>query len=140
MGRHDGSRPCVFVYAKRSPAVSVHGDDFATTGPKFELDCFENQLEAKYKLKKGGRVGPAPDDAKEFTILSRIIRWTERGIEYEADPRQGERLLEGLGLDERCKSTATPGLKPLIEQLKEDKLLCGVDGHTALRLLAARAN
>ena len=71
--------------------------------------------------------------------MNRVIRWTDKGLEYEADPRQGERLLKGLGLDDGCKSTATPGLKPLIEQLKEDKLL-SVDGHTEFRGLAARAN
>ena len=84
-------------------------------------------------------MGPGVNDCKELTVLNRVIRWTDKGLEYEADPRQGERLLEGLGLDDGCKSTATPGLKPLIEQLKEDKLL-SVDGHTELRGLAARAN
>ena len=61
------------------------------------------------------------------------------GGEYEADPRQGEKLLEGLGLDSGCKSTATPGLKPAIDKLAEDKLL-GADSHTIFRALAARAN
>jgi len=43
------------------------------------------------------------------------------------------------GLDDGCKSTATPGLKPLVEQLKDDKPL-DADGHTEFRALAARAN
>ena len=120
-------------------AASVHGDDFTTAGPKCELDWFESRLEAKYGLKKGGRLGPGVNDCKELTVLNRVIRWTDKGLEYEADPRQGERLLEGLVLDDGCKSTATPGLKPLIEQLKEDKLL-SVDGHTEFRGIAARAN
>ena len=117
----------------------MHGDDFTTAGPKCELDIFEQQLGAKYELKKGGRLGPSPSDSKEFTVLNRVLRWTATGIEYEADPRQCERLLEGLGLDDGCKSAATPGLKPVIEQLKEDKPL-STDAHTAYRALAARAN
>ena len=91
--------------------------------PKSQLHCFEDKLEAKYELKKGGRLGPGLSDTKELTILNRVIRWTPLGIEYEADPRQAERLLEGLHLDDGCKSTATPGLKLLIESLQKDKAL-----------------
>ena len=131
--------PCVFVHTERGLATSVHGDDFTTTGPKCELDWFEDKLEAKYELKKGGRLGPGPEDVKELTVLNRVIRWTDSGVEYEADPRQCERLLEGLGLDDGCTSTATPGLKPIIEQLKDDQPL-DVEGHTEFRALAARAN
>ena len=137
--RQGEASPCVFVHTGRSLAISVHGDDFTSAGPKCELDWFEDKLEAKYELKKGGRLGPAPSDKKELTVLNRVIRWTDGGIEYEADPRQSERLLEGLGLDAGCKSTATPGLKAIIEQLKEDKLL-DADNHTVFRALAARAN
>ena len=69
-----------------------------------------------------GRLGPGDQDAKEILVLNRAIRWTEHGLEYEAGgPRQGDRLLEGLGLAGECKSVATPGLKPLLEQLEGDK-------------------
>ena len=129
----------MFVHVERGLATSVHGDDFTTTGPKCELDWFEDKLEAKYELKKGGRIGPGPDDVKELTVLNRVVRWTGDGVEYEADPRQCERLLEGLGLDDGCKWTATPGLKPLVEQLKEDKLL-DAEGHTEFGALAAQRN
>ena len=123
---------------ERGLATGVHGDDFTTTGPKCDLDWFEDKLEAKYELKKGGRLGPGPDDAKELTVLNRVIRWTDDVVEYEADPRQCERLLEGLGLHAGCTSTATPGLKPIIEQLKDDKPL-HTEGHTEFRALAARS-
>ena len=131
--------PCLFFNASRNLAISVHGDDFTTVGPKCELDVFERQLEEKYELKKGGRLGPGRDDCKELTVLNRVIRWTDRGIEYEADPRQAERLIEGLNLDSGCKSTATPGLKLVLEKLLDDKPLSS-DAHTAFRALAARAN
>ena len=36
--------PCLFVHIGRGLAVSVHGDDFATVGPKCELDLFEDAL------------------------------------------------------------------------------------------------
>ena len=96
MGFRQGeASPCVFHNPQRQLAVSVHGDDFTSTGPKCQLDWFEDELEKKYELKKGGRLGPSPKDAKELTILNRVIRWTEKGIEYEATaggPRLGQWL------------------------------------------------
>ena len=46
-------------------------------------------MENKYELRKGGRHGPGKDDAKEILVLNRVIRYTDAGLEYEADPRQG---------------------------------------------------
>ena len=132
--------PCLFVNSDRQLAVSVHGDDFTTAGPKCEIDWFEKVLEEKYELKKGARLGPGPNDTKELTVLNRVLRWVDGGVEYEADPRQGERLLEGLGLDgDNCKSMVTPGQKLEIDKLKDDKPLSQHE-HTTFRALAARAN
>ena len=80
------------------------------------------------------------DDCKELTVLNRVLRWTESGVEYEADPRQGERLLESLALDgEGCKAVATPGQKSEIDKLRDDQPLSASE-HTAFRAIAARAN
>ena len=51
-------------------------------------------MEERHELTIGGRLGPAPTDSKEVRCLNRIIRWTNVGIEYEADPRLVERLVE----------------------------------------------
>ena len=40
-----------------------------------------------------------------------MVRWTEDGILYEADPRHVEKLLRDLGM-ENCKPLSTPGVKP----------------------------
>ena len=72
-------------------------------------------------------------------MLNRVLRYTPDGFEYEADPRQAEKLLEGLTLDGQCNGAATPGLKPLTEQLLSDAPL-PTHGHTEFRGLAARAN
>ena len=45
-------------------------------------------------------MGPGPNNAKELTVLNRILRCTEAGYEYVADPRQAEKLLESLHLDD----------------------------------------
>ena len=106
--------PCLLVHKARNRATSVHGDDFTSAGPNVELDRLQSGLEGKYELRLGARLGPGDQDAKEILVLNRAIRWTEQGLEYEADPRQGERLLEGIGLAGECKSVATPGLNPLL--------------------------
>ena len=122
--------PCIFTHAARSIACSVHGDDFTSTGPKVELDWLEEKLKSKYELKCGGRLGPGPGDAREISVLNRILRYTDHGFEYEADPRQAEKLLEGLQLTgDGTNTAATPGVKPLVERLEKDKPLPS-PGHT----------
>ena len=81
--------PCVFHHPTRNIACSVHGDDFTAAGPKPELDWFEATLKKSYELTVGGRLGPGPLDDKETIVLGRVIRWTDEGIEYEADPLTG---------------------------------------------------
>ena len=132
--------PCLFWHRERRLICSVHGDDFTTAGPKNQLDWFERCLENKYELSKGGRLGPGRGDMKEGRVLNRVIRWTERGIEYEADPRQVERLLSDLELEgEGVNSAATPGVKTLAEQISKEKALSESE-FTRYRAMAARAN
>ena len=71
-------------------------------------------------------------------MLNRITRWTPEGIEYEADPRQGEQLIRDLGMS-GSKSVGTPGVKVTAEQLGTDREL---DAHRQrpYRGVAARAN
>ena len=83
-------------HQERNLVTSVHGDDFTSSGPKAHLDWMKSQMEAKYELKELARLGPAKDDGKEVKVLNRLVRWTETGIEYEADPRQIERLVVDL--------------------------------------------
>ena len=96
-------------------------------------------MEGKYELKRAGRLGPGPEDKKELSVLNRILRYTPQGFEYEADPRQRERLLEELQLDGACNSAATPGVKPLAHQLEAD-VPVAEDQHTKFRGTSARAN
>ena len=46
----------------------------------------------------GPRLGPGPQDAKEARALNRVITWQAARIEYEADPRQSDRLIDECGL------------------------------------------
>jgi len=91
-----------------------------------------------YEITISPRIGPGPNDAKEGRSLNRIIRWCEHGTEYEAGPRQAEKLIAECGLD-GSKGVATPGVKPTFHELEADvELRQGL--HTAFRGLAARGN
>ena len=70
--------------------------------------------------------------------MNRVVRWTSTGLEYEADPRQSERLVQELGL-EGCRPVATPAVKISAEQVHSDEQLeaCKI---THFRALAARGN
>lgn len=89
----------------------------------------------QYELTVSGRFGPGPNDDKEACILNRIMRWTDDGLDYEADPRQVERHLNGEGLN----SVVTPGVKVSKQQVDTETEL-PESQHTRFRGLAARAN
>ena len=131
------STACVFRHYGLHLVSSVHGDDFTTAGPKSALDKFVEELRTKYELKEAARLGPAPEDDKEARILNRVVRWTKEGIEYEADPRQSEKLVQELGL-QGCKGVSTPAVKPNMEQINADTPL-DENKITHFRALAARS-
>ena len=64
-------------------------------------------MKNKYELTVGGLLGPASNHDKEISVLNRIIRWTPKGIQYEADPRQVEKFLREIGL-EGASGAVTP--------------------------------
>ena len=132
------SSPCVFRHTARQMVMSVHGDDFTTVGPKSDLDWLENEMQRHYELTIQPRLGPGDDDAKEAIVLNRVIRWTDRGIEYEADPRQAEKLVAECGMT-ATNTVATPGVRISFDQLEKDDELPD-HLHTAFRGSAARAN
>ena len=123
--RQGVASPCVFRHEDRALVTSVHGDDFTTAGAKPDLSWFEPELEARYELRKGGRIGPGDEDDTEGRVLNRVARWTNDGLEYEADPRQIERLIESRVFDDSCKTLVTPGFKPTKEHMAEEKPLEG---------------
>ncbi len=136
------SSPNIFFHPGRGITCSVHGDDFTSSGPKGSLDWLERSIAERYEITVGPRLGPSPEDAKEATVLNRVVRWCSDGksqwLEYEADPRQAERLISDCGLD-GSKPVATPGTRPTGEELDSDTPL-EARLHTAFRGAAARGN
>ena len=130
--------PNVFFHRSRDISCSVHGDDFTSSGPADALDWLEAEVGREYEITVGPRLGPGPHDAKEARALNRVVRWLDDRIEYEADPRQAERLMAECGLD-GCKSMTTPGVQPTFRELEEDQEL-QQKLHTAFRGASARGN
>jgi hypothetical protein len=131
---------CVFLHKARNLRCSVHGDDLTTCGPKMHLDWFKSELEKFYELTEAHRLGPGPSDDKEARVLNRIVRWTDAGLEYEADPRQTEKLLRDLKLGEAdTKALGTPGVKSTKEQFDADQPLAP-DKSSPFRAVSARSN
>ena len=64
-------------------------------------------------------------------MLNRVVRCTPQGLEYEADPKQAEKLLEAMDLD-GANCVATPRLKPLAEQILQEHSLAE-NQHTNFR-------
>lgn len=132
------SSPCVLFHVERELRTSVHGDDFASSGSKRNLDWFKDELSKRYELKEEARLGPGKHDDKEGKVLNRIVRWTPEGVEYEADPRQGEKFVAGLNLG-GCRGVSTPGVKVAADNILADQGI-PVSRHRLFRALAARAN
>ena len=92
-----------------------------------------------YELTEAHRLGPGKQDDKEARVLNRLVRWTNQGLEYEADPRQAEKLLRDLRLDEGTKSLGTPGVKITKDQLAQEEELAP-EKKSPYRAIVARAN
>ena len=118
--------------------MSEQGDDFTATGPEDQLDLFEATLKSQPELTVGGLLGPGPADDKEALVLNCIIRWASKGLEYEADPRQVEKLLKEMKLSgEGVKGAVTPGTEPLPHRI-QDELELSKTKHARFRGLALR--
>ena len=59
-----------------------------------------------FEIKVRAVLGMDPEDDKEVVILGRVVRWMERGIEYEADPKHRR-----FGLHEDSRKVASNGEK-----------------------------
>jgi hypothetical protein len=98
----------------------------------------EERLKERFEI-KSKKIGLGKDEVKEARVLTRVVRVTPEGWEYEADQRHAELIVKTLGLEE-SKEVSTPGEddKPWKEE-EEAELLKGVQARE-YRALSARAN
>ena len=134
------STPTLYRKSAHDVTVVVHGDDFWAVGPQEALDTLVKEISAHWTVETKATLGPEEDDDKRVTSLNRIIRWTEKGIEIEADPRHAQLIVAECGMI-NAKAVATPGVKDPAERsgLGQDEEVNG-DEKRAYRSVVARAN
>ena len=108
------SSPCLFFNRSLDVTIMVHGDDFVAIGNPKHLQATEDALRSKYKIKTE-TLGGCAGDKKEVKILNKIVRYTDDGLELEADPRHAELIVREFGL-EGCRPSKTPGSKAVAEK------------------------
>ena len=86
----------------------MHGDDFTLLGLIDDLHWFQGEIKKKFETKVRGVIGCEPNDDKSIRILNRVIEWTDRGIEYEADQRHAEIIVRDARIGNSTKSVNTP--------------------------------
>ena len=111
------SSPCSFWHEQKGIATVVHGDDFCSEGCAESLKWMKGQLEKSFEIKTNV-LGPDPEkgESREIRFLNRVLTWQDWGIDWEADPRHAELVIQQLGL-EGCRPVVTPGVK---EEPKKD--------------------
>lgn len=101
----------MFHNEKTQVRVVVHGEDFTFSGTKVELNRMKGKMEEWYDIKNKGMMGSGETDIKEVTISGRRVRWTQDGIEYEADEGNMTKLMKVEGLEEDSKTAVGPAVK-----------------------------
>ena len=132
--------PVLFFHSDRDVSLAVHGGDFVAAGLPEQLDWLADYLHKCFEIKVRAVLGDGPDCDEEVTMLGRQVRWTQQGVEMEADPKHRRILLEEFGLDEHSKPLNINGeVVPADDQVDDgDKLL---RAHaTRYRALVARLN
>ena len=110
-------------------ATSVHGNDFASCGPKLFLDWMKNAIAVHYKIRMGPRMGPEHYDARDWRVLKRIIGWLDDSIKYEYDFQQTNKFISQWGF----KST-TSGVIPIVRATFKEYQKC--NGELPKHLIA----
>jgi hypothetical protein len=120
-------------------AMAVHGDDFTLCGLKEDLVKVQEWMRSWFDIKVRGVLGADSDDQKEVTILGRTVRWKEDCIEYEADMKHRQMILDYFGFDETTRPLSQNGDK---EEKIEPWMDVEMDKDEAkkFRGLAARLN
>jgi hypothetical protein len=115
----------------------VHGDDFTLVGPEAGPKHIEGRMKEWYELKVKAVLRPGPEDCKEVEVLSRIVRCTAEGYEYEADPKHRTKVMEALGFDDRSKGLTVSGR---VENESEESVELVGPAATQFKAVAARLN
>jgi len=134
--------PGLFYNAEHDVRIYVHGDDFITLADEEGQAWYKAVMEKIFVLKWRGCLGDEENDSNHIRILNRYMavkvasdgRWW---VEWEADPRHADLLIDELGLS-GCKPATTPGQKQDSTTLNDEEILLGGSDITAYRSLVMR--
>eukprot|EP00973_Karenia_brevis_P084532 11732410-Karenia_brevis.AAC.1 len=62
-------------------------------------------MESWFEIKVRPVLGPEEKDDKEVTTLGILVRWTDEGIGYEADPKHRSLILKYFGFNSKTKAS-----------------------------------
>ena len=93
----------IFYHTERDLSCAVHGDDFTFCGEEEDLVWITEEMRGWFEIKVRATLGPDDGDDKEVIILGRKVSWKPWGIEWEADEKHREKLMEKFGYDEKTK-------------------------------------
>ena len=77
--------PSPFYHADKGIRTYIHGGDCVLVASEGDLQWQKAQIETKYELKTQVS-GPGAKDRQEAKLPNIILRWTQQGTKYEADP------------------------------------------------------
>eukprot|EP00973_Karenia_brevis_P041577 5752626-Karenia_brevis.AAC.1 len=66
-------------------------------------------MESWFEVKFTGIMKPDDGDIKEISILNRRLRYGVGGIEYEADPKHTDMVVENFGFDRSTRNLVDNG-------------------------------
>ena len=89
----------------------VHGDDFTFEGEAEDLKWIAEKMKEWFGVKIRGTLGPEEEDDKMVNILGRVVQWRQWGIEYQADPRHRQFIMEYFGFDDSTRALQNNGGK-----------------------------
>ena len=104
--------PCNFFHPSRRISVTVHGDDFTSTGQEVDLRWLDRQLRTKFDVKTEF-LGPGESHAKQVRVLNRVLTWEAEGLTYESDQRHAEIIIQAMNV---TKAVTTPGSRDDAQQ------------------------
>ena len=129
---------CAFHHEERDILAVIHGDDITVLANQGGVSWMKDQLMTRYNIKLSATLGPEQHDDKSVRILNRIVTWTENSLEYEADQRHAELILQELDLCS-ARPMSSPGTIDRQPEDDDDEELTGRDA-TKYRRLVARLN
>lgn len=104
--KRGAASPCLFSHICFSLSVFVHGDDFVAVGPGDSVKKLEGFLKQRYKV-KSQIMGPDVGDEQELKILNRIVKYSDKEVSIEADPRHCDIIVREMGFDRAARQQSS---------------------------------